>query len=452
MNQQAKNPIDMLVSGSYVVTMDDQWTVIEDGSVAIDDGLILDVNNTEALLEKYRPNRYLGAPGQVLMPGLVNAHTHAAAVLFRGFGDDRKLEDWLGHFIWPAEAHFINPENIYTGTLLAMSEMIRGGTTTFMDMYFFEDEVAQAAHDSGMRVVLGEVLFDNEGPNKLSFDEGLVYTKDLLDKYTLDPLISVSIQPHSTYTVSIDNLILARALADEFEAQFALHTSETETEVASVKGKTGFTPPRLLQEYGLLGKNVVLFHAVHLDDEEISILAANGTGVVHCPESNLKLGSGVARLPEMLRVGVTVGLGTDGAASNNDLNLWDEVQLATKLHRGYTQDPTAISGRQAIYLATRGGAKVLGLEERIGSIQPGKQADLILLDFNQPHLQPLYDVYSHLAFAVGRGDVRTTIVNGVPLMIEGRIKTFDEKALLAEVRELGRLINDWLVEQTRRYP
>jgi 5-methylthioadenosine/S-adenosylhomocysteine deaminase len=340
---------------------------------------------------------------------------------------------------------------MYTGTLLAITEMIRSGTTAFMDMYIIVEAVAKAACDSGMHVVLGEVLFDDGGPLKRRFKESLEYTRNLLKKYAQNPLVSVAVQPHTTLSVSVDNLVKAKALADEFGAQFALHACETTTEVANVVAKTGLTPPRLLHKYGLLGENVVLFHAVHLDDEEITLLAENNTGVVHCPDSNLKLGSGIARLPEMLRAGLTVGLGTDGAASNNDLNLWDEVQLATKLHRGYKQDPTAVSGRQAIYLATRGGAKVLGLEERIGSIQPGKLADLILLDFNQPHLLPLYDVYSHLAFAVGRGDVRTTIVNGVPLMIDGKIQTFDEDALLAQVRELGQSIHHWLVEQKRRY-
>jgi 5-methylthioadenosine/S-adenosylhomocysteine deaminase len=452
MNQQTKNPIDMLVSGSHIVTMDDQWTVVEDGSVAIHDGLILDVNKTEALLEKYQPNQRLGAPGRVVMPGLVNAHTHAAAVLFRGFGDDNTLEEWLEHYLWPAEAAFLNTENMYTGTLLAITEMIRSGTTAFMDMYVAEEAVASAAIRCGMRVVLGEVLFDDGGPLKVRFAESLETTRNLLNEYAQDPLVSVAVQPHTSLTVSIDNLVKAKALADEFGAQFALHACETMTEVANVKAKTGLAPPRLLHKHGLLGENVVFFHAVHLDDEEINLLAESDTGVVHCPDSNLKLGSGIARLPEMLRAGLTVGLGTDGAASNNDLNLWDEVQLATKLHRGNTQDPTVVSGRQAIFLATRGGAKILGLEERIGSIQPGKQADLILLDFDQPHLQPLYDVYSHLAFAVGRGDVRTTIVNGVPLMVEGQIQTFDEEALLAQVRELGGSINRWLIDQTRRYP
>ncbi len=451
MYQQTKKPVDMLVSGSHIVTMDDQWTMIEDGSVAIDRGLILDVGKTKALLKKYQPNQRLGAPGQVVMPGLVNAHTHAATSLFRGFADDRPLDQWLQHFIWPAEANFVNAENVYTGTLLAMTEMIRGGTTAFMDMYFFEEFVASAAHESGIRVVLGEVLFDHLGPNKLSFDDGLEYTRNLLNKYAQDPLVSVSVQPHGTYTVSVDKLVQAKALADEFGAQYGLHASETAGEVADVKAKTGLTPPRLLHKNGLLGENVVLFHAVHLDDEEINLLAESGTGVVHCPDSNLKLGSGIAPLPDMLRTGLRVGLGTDGPASNNDLNLWDEVQLAAKLHLGFKQDPTVVSARQAIYLATRGGAKILGLGDRIGSIQPGKHADLILLDFTQPHLQPLYDVYSHLAYAVGRADVRTTIVNGVPLMIEGQLLTLDEGALLTQVQELGRSINRWLVEQKRLY-
>ena len=451
MSTKRKRTIDMLVSGSHIVSMDDQWTVIEEGSIAVDDGLILEVGKTEALQKKYQPDQRLGEPGQVVMPGLVNAHTHAASVLFRGFGDDRNLEEWLTHFIWPAEAHFINPENIYSGTLLAMSEMIRGGTTAFMDMYFFEEEVARAAHDCGMRVVLGEGLFDEGGPLRVGIEENLAYSRHLLSTYAQDPLVSVAVQPHTAFDVSAENMVKAKALADEFGAQFGLHACETVAGVARVKGKTGLTPPRLLHEHGLLGENVVLFHAVHLDDEEIKLLVESDTKVVHCPDSNLKLGSGIARVPDMLRMGMTVGLGTDGAASNNDLNLWDEIQLATKLHRGYAQDPTAVSGRQAIYLATRGGAKALGLEEKIGSIQPGKQADLILLDFDQPHLQPLYDVFSHLAFAVGRGDVRTTIVNGVPLMVEGKVQTFDEDALLGEIRELGCSIKHWLEEQKRRY-
>jgi 5-methylthioadenosine/S-adenosylhomocysteine deaminase len=282
-------------------------------------------------------------------------------------------------------------------------------------------------------------------------DEALETTRLLLDKHAQDPLVSIAVQPHSTYMVSVDHLLQAKALAYEYGAQYGLHACETTSEVAEVKAKTGLTPPRLLHQYGLLWENVVLFHAVHLDHEEIDLLAENGTGVAHCPDSNLKLGSGILRLPELLRAGVCVGLGTDGPASNNDLNLWDEVQLSTKLHRGFHQDPTVVSARQAIYMATRGGARILGLGDRIGSIQPGMQADLILLDFTQPHLLPMYDVYSHLACAVGRADVRTTIVNGVPLMVEGQILTFDETALLAEVKELGRSINHWLVEQKRLY-
>jgi 5-methylthioadenosine/S-adenosylhomocysteine deaminase len=294
-------------------------------------------------------------------------------------------------------------------------------------------------------------LFDSQGPNKLSFDEGLAYTRSLLQKYAHDPLVSVSVQPHATYTVSVENLVRARALADEFQAPYALHASETAREVADVRAQSGLTPPRLLHKYGLLGENVLLFHAVHLDDEEIALLAESGTSVVHCPDANLKLGSGIARLPALLKAGVNVGLGTDGPASNNDLNLWDEVQLAAKLHLGTAQDPTVVSARQAVYLATRGGAEALGMGDKVGSIQAGRRADLILLDFKQPHLLPVYDIYSHLAYAAGRGDVVTTIVSGTPLMVDRQLVTLDEPALLAQVQELGGVIQQWLVEQKKLY-
>ena len=446
-----KNRVDMLVRGGHIVTMDDGWTVIRNGAVAIDGGAILEVGKAAELLGKYQPAETIGTPAQVVMPGLINAHTHAATTLFRGFADDRPLKEWLEHFIWPAEAKFINPQSVYGGTLLAVCEMIRSGTVAFLDMYFFEEVVAQAASEAGMRVVLGELLFDFEGPNKLGFEDALKRTRDFLEEYRQDPLVSVSVAPHSTYTVSVDNLVKAKALADEFGALYTLHASESAQEVADMRASTGVSPPRLLHQYGLLGENVALSHGVHLDDDEIALLAESGTAVVHCPEANLKLGSGIARLPALLRAGLRVGLGTDGPASNNDLNLWDEVQMAAKLHLGTAQDPTAVNARQAVYLATRGGAEILGLGSVTGSIEPGKQADLIILDFDQPHLVPLYDVYSHLAYAVGRSDVNTTMVNGVLLMKERRLLTVDEAQVVAQVQELGQTINHWLVEQKKLY-
>lgn len=447
MVQTQKEAIDLLVIGGQVVTMDDQWTVIENGGVAIRREMILEVGPQEKLLGKYVPKEIIGSSDQVVFPGLVNAHTHAATSLFRGFADDRPLKQWLEGFIWPAEATFITPETVYWGTLLAACEMVRAGVVSFLDMYFYEEEVARAAKETGIRVVLGEAIFDSAGPNKLSFDQGLDYSRKLLEDYRDDPLVSASVQPHGTYTVSAGNLMRAKALADEFGVVFALHVSETAQEVNDVRTKTGFTPVMLLKHHGLLDDKVALFHGVHLDDEEIAVLAEMKTAVVHCPEANLKLASGIARLPELLKAGVSVGLGTDGPASNNDLDMWTEIQFATKLHRGVSHDPLAVSARQALYLATRGSASILGLSKSNGSLQPGKRADLILIDFNRPHLTPMYDVYSHLAFAVGRSDVNTTIINGVVVMKDRQVLTVDENQVMAQVRKIGGEIKKWLVRQ-----
>ncbi|MCJ7533775.1 MAG: amidohydrolase [Anaerolineales bacterium] len=451
MAQTQKEAIDLLVTGGQVVTMDDHWTVIENGGVAIRQEIILEVGPQKQLFDKYAPKEIIGSSDQVVFPGLVNAHTHAATALFRGFADDRPLKQWLEGFIWPAEATFITPETVYWGTLLAACEMVRAGVVAFLDMYFYEEVVARAAKETGIRAVLGEAVFDSAGPNKLSFDQGLDYTRKLLENFRNDPLVTVSVQPHGTHTVSARNLMRAKALADEFGVVFALHASETAQEVNEVQGKTGFTPVRLLKHHGLLGDKVALFHGVHLDDEEISVLAETKTAIVHCPESNLKLASGIARLPDLLKAGVPVGLGTDGPASNNDFDLWTEIQFATKIHRGVSHDPLAISDKQALYIATRGGANALGLGESIGSLQPGKRADLILIDFNQPHLVPMYDVYSHLAFAVGRADVNTTIVNGVLVMRDRQVLSVDETQVMDQVRKIGREIGKWLVHQRVLY-
>jgi 5-methylthioadenosine/S-adenosylhomocysteine deaminase len=444
-----KIPIDLLVTGSHVVTMDDHWSVIEEGAVAVNRAMILDVGSGKKLLDKYAPNELISAPEQVIFPGLINAHTHAATALFRGFADDQPLQQWLEGYVWPAEAMFVTPETVYWGTLLAACEMVRGGIVAFMDMYFFEERVAEAAKEIGIRAVIGEAIFDSAGPNKLSFDQGLDYSRRLLEIFHEDPLISVAVLPHGTYTVAVNNLVRAKALADEFSAIFALHASETPQEVKEVQTRTGFTPVRLLQHHGLLGEKVTLFHGVHLDDEEISTLAEMKTTVVHCPEANLKLGSGVAPLPALLKARVPLGLGTDGPISNNDLDLWTEIQFTAKLHRGVHQDPSAIYARQALYLATRGGANAIGLGEMVGSIEPGKRADLILINFNQPHLTPLYDVYSHLAFAVGRADVNTSIINGRVVMKDRQLLRVDEKQIMAKVRELSGDIRNWLTHKIK---
>jgi 5-methylthioadenosine/S-adenosylhomocysteine deaminase len=435
---------DLLLAGGLIVTLDNRWDVVEDGAIAVRDGDILEIGPTQELCARYTARETIDASGAIVMPGLVNAHTHAATTMFRGLADDKPLKQWLEEYIWPAEKRFVNPESVRCGTLLAIAEMIRGGVTTFLDMYFFEDSVAEAAKQSGMRVVLGEALFETAGPNKLPFPEALDFVRHLLDAYRGDPLVSVAVQPHSTYTVSPDNLLRAKAVADEFGAIFGLHASETALEVDEVRRKTGYSPPQLLARLGLLDERVVLFHGVHLDNTDIATLAEKQAGLVHCPEANLKLGSGIAPLPALLRAGVRVALGTDGPASNNDLDLWGEVQMASKIHRGVAGDPLAVTARQVLEMATRVGADLLGLGDQVGSLEAGKRADMILIGLDEFHLVPLYDVYSHLACAVGRGDVDTVIVNGRPVMRQRQMMTVNEGEVIARVRETGAEIRHWL--------
>jgi len=444
MSPHKQREVDLLVTGGLVVTLDDEWTVVEDGAIAIEDGAIVSVDPSTTVQADYTASENVDAAGHIVMPGLVNAHTHAATSLFRGFADDRPLKEWLEQYIWPAEQEFVNPDTVRWGTLLAMAEMLRVGVTLFVDMYFHEEMVAEAAIQSGMRVVLGELLFDIAGPNMLAFDRALDCNRDLLERYRDVSHVSVSVQPHSTYTVSPDNLVKAKALADEYGALFGLHASETAQEVADVRARTGFSPVRLLDNLALLGPSVLLFHGVHLDDEEIELLAETATGVVHCPEANLKLASGIARLPDLLGGGVRVGLGTDGPASNNDFNMWGEIQTAAKIHRGAGQDMMATSAKQIVYMATRAGADLLGFGNEIGSLEPGKRADIILIDLDQPHLVPMYDVYSHLAYAVGRSDVTTTIIDGRLVMRNRRLLTLDEDEVVGNAREVSRKIRQWL--------
>ena len=435
---------DLLLFGGLVVTMNPHWEVIEDGAVAIHKGEILDLGPSRELLARYEAGETMDASGAIVMPGLVNAHTHAATSLFRGFADDKPLKQWLEGYIWPAEKTFVNQERVRWGTLLAIAEMIRGGTTIFLDMYFFEEVVAESARKSSMRVVLGEALFEMAGPSHRPFPDALAFNRHLLETYRLDPLISVSVQPHSTYTVSPDNLLRAKDLADEFGAVFGLHASETAEEVAGVRQKTGHSPAQLLAHLGLLDDRVLLFHGVHLNQTEIAVLAETRAGVVHCPEANLKLGSGVAPLPALLEAGVRVAMGTDGPASNNDLNLWGEMQMASKIHRGVSGNPNAVTAREVLAMATRVGADLIGMGDQLGSLEIGKRADMILIGLDKPHLVPMYDVYSHLAYAVGRSDVDTVVIGGRPVMRDRQMLTVNEDEVIAHVREIGGEIKHWL--------
>lgn len=429
--------IDLLVTGGLVVTMDPNRTIINPGAVAVHDGEIVAVAPAAELDAIYRAGRRIDAAGHAVLPGLINCHTHAPMTLFRGLADDLPLEVWLHQHIWPAEAWAVKPEMVYWGTLLAAAEMIRGGTTLFTDMYFFEDDIGRAAKQAGIRAVLGEALLDSQSPNSKTPEEGLAYTERLLEKWQGDRLIHVSVQPHAPYTTSADLVTRCKALADRFGTILLTHVAETATEVREFQAGNGRTPPAYLDELGVLDRNTALAHGVHLSDADIDILAERGTGIAHCPQSNFKLASGAARLPHMLAAGVRVGLGTDGAASNNDLNMWGEINSAAIVHKLINSDPTAADAPTVLSLATRGGADILGLGDKLGSLEAGKRADLVLIDLEQPHLVPLYDIYSHLVYAVDRGDVTTVIIDGRVVMEDRQLLTVDEQELFARVREMA---------------
>ena len=430
-------PVDLLVQGGTGVCVDDAFTVLEDGAVAVDGTDIVAVGPSAKLREQFAPRRVLDASHHAVLPGLVNGHTHVAMTLFRGMADDLALETWLNDHIWPAEAAFVDRDSVGRGTTLACVEMLRGGTTTALDMYWFPRECALAARRTGLRLVVGGVLLDGPGADGLSHEQRLAENRALLEEFRHDPLIGVSIQPHSTYTVSPEHLLEARALADEFGVVFALHASETEKENRTVVERYGRTPIRHLSALGLLGPRTTLHHAVHLDDEEIALLAETGTSAVHCLESELKLASGIPRLPALLRAGANVGLGTDGAASNNDLDMWTEMRLCALLYKAIEKDPTAIPARDALGLATRGGARAVGMDHLIGSLEPGKRADLVLVDLDRPHLSPVYNVVSHLVYAAQKADVTTVLVNGVVVVENGRTTLVDEREAMADVREVA---------------
>ncbi|MGQ9457423.1 MAG: amidohydrolase family protein [Anaerolineae bacterium] len=435
---------DLLVVGGTILTLDDRWTELDDGALAVADGAIVALGPRQEVQGRFLAREVLDASGRLVMPGLVNAHTHAPMTIFRGLADDLPLDTWLKEYIWPAEAQHVNPDMVYWGTLLAAAEMIQSGTVAFADMYFYEDDIGRAAHDAGIRCVLGEALVDFPSPNTKTPDEGLAYVRESFARWAGDPWVTVGLQPHSTYACSPDLLVRAKELADEFGAIYLIHAAETAQEVEDVRRRYGRSPVRHLEALGILDRRAVLAHGVHLTEEEIALVAERGASVAHCPESNMKLASGVAPVPALRRAGVNVALGTDGAASNNDLNLWGEMATAAKLHKVWSGDPTVASAREVVWMATRGGARALGLEDRLGSLEVGKRADFLCLDLDAPHMVPLYDAYSHLVYAARPSDVRTVVIEGRVVYDNGAWKTIDLPRVYAHVRALaGQLVGRW---------
>ena len=429
--------VDFVISGGIVLLMDEDNTIIADGAVAIEGSDIAAVGKAESVATAFQGRRIIDARGSLVMPGLINGHTHAAMTCFRGIADDLTLMDWLNNFIFPAEAKNADPELAYWGALLACAEMIKSGTTTFCDMYIFEDDAARAAHQAGIRCLLGEVLFDFPSPSFKTPVEGLALTERLLQKWADDPLVNIIVEPHALYTCSPTLLKGAKQLADRYRAPVGVHLLENLAEKTQLEDRFGRKAVSFLKDIGYLDERFIAFHGVCLDEEDMTIFAGQGCKVVHNPESNMKLASGVAPIPDMLKQGVTVGLGTDGCASNNNLDMFQEMDTAAKLHKVHRLDATVMNAETVLRMATCEGARALGMGHLTGCLKPGMKADLLILGLNKPHLTPLYHPYSHLVYAAGGADVDTVFINGTPVMENRKLLTIDENEAMARVRAIA---------------
>ncbi len=426
------NSSDILVVNGTLLTMDSSGTQFKNGAVAIDGEKIVALGPADNF-SSWNASRIIDARGGIIMPGLVNTHTHAAMTCFRGLADDLPLMTWLNDYIFPAEAK-LDYEKVYCGTLLACAEMILSGTTCFCDMYLFEDAVACAAKHAGMRAVVGEVLYDFPSPNYGPIEQGFAYAEMLIEKWKNDPLITIAVEPHSPYLCAPDLLKRASFLAKKNNIPLVIHVSETEYEVQTSKEKHGVTPVGFLADLDVLSPNLLACHCVALTDEDISLLQRFDVKVSHNPESNMKLASGIAPIPELLKAGVCVGLGTDGCASNNNLDIFLEMDTAAKLHKVNTFDPTAMDANTVLKMSTIDGARSLGLDDITGSLEPGKRADIIIIDTHKPHLTPMYNPISHLVYAVKGSDVTTSIINGKIVMEDGRLLTLKLEDIIEEIK------------------
>jgi 5-methylthioadenosine/S-adenosylhomocysteine deaminase len=426
--------VSMLVTGGTVVTMDAAGTVIPDGAVAINGTTIVAVGPAGEIADRYSGAQTVSARGQIILPGLINTHGHAPMVLYRGLADDLALMDWLTKYIFPAEAATVSPAFVRAGTRLAALEMIESGTTTFADMYYFEDDIAQVTKDAGLRAVLGQSVIRFPVADAKTPEEGLARADAFIRRWKDDPLITPAVAPHAPYTLEPHSLQGARALANRHGVPMLIHLAETRDEIKIIQDTRGTTPTQFLEGLGLWEGRSLAAHAVWLDDLDMDVLGRRGVGLAHNPESNMKLASGVAAVPAWIARGLRAGLGTDGAASNNDLDMFEAMRAAALLHKLTSNNPQALPARQALELATRRGADALGLGDSIGSLEPGKQADLITVATDSARMTPMFDAISHLVYAARGDDVRSTIVAGRVLMQNRRVRTLDRNEVLAEAR------------------
>jgi 5-methylthioadenosine/S-adenosylhomocysteine deaminase len=432
----AAESADWIWTGRYVVTMDPQRRVIDNGAIAIRGERILAAGPKSEIEQRYQARQRLDRPDAILAPGLIDTHTHAAMSLFRGIADDLRLQEWLEHYIFPAEARNVTPEFVRWGTRLGCLEMLLSGTTTYTDMYYFEDVVAEATKEAGMRGVLGETIIGFPSPDAKTPADALAFTDRFLARFHEDSLIVPAVAPHAIYTNSDETLQACRALANRHGAPLVIHLSETKHENDECLAKRKLTPTQALDALGFFNGRTVAAHAVWVDEADLAILKARGVGIAHCPSSNMKLASGIAPVTRMLALDLAVGLGPDGpAGSNNDFNMFEEMDLAAKLQKVATGDPRNLPAEAAVEMATIRGARALGMEKEIGSLESGKRADLITIRLDRPNAVPLYNVYSQMVYALKGSDVEDVMVNGKLLVKDAQPLTLNAAQIEAKARE-----------------
>jgi len=426
---------DYIIRADCLLTMEGDLSVIHDGAVAVTGSEIASVGPASDVLKNYNSDNIIDGTDKVVFPGLVNTHCHAAMVYFRGLADDLPLQEWLEKHIWPAEMQWLSADFVDDAIELACLEMLTSGVTTYMDMYLYQGTAAQKVEKIGMRGVLCSGVIDFPWKDYAqSADDYFVRGEEHIKAWKANDLITPGIAPHATFTCSPENYLRAKELADKYAVPLHTHLSETEFEVVQCRERYGKSPVEHLDSIGFLSPSVSAAHCVWLSDGDIEILSERNVGVAHCLESNLKLASGIAPIPKMIKAGITVGLGTDGAASNNDLGVLGELSSAAKVHKAVARDATAVDSRTALLMATKNGAEIIGLGDRTGSLKPGKKADIVIADFGKSHLLPVYDVYSHIAYCMRSSDIDTVMVNGKIVVSSGKAVTIDEEEVLKKAR------------------
>ena len=439
---QTRRQVSLVVVGGTVITENAAHRILSPGAVAISGAEIVDVDTPAAIAAKYQAAETIDARDQIVLPGLVNTHTHAPMVMYRGLADALALREWLETYIFPAEAKTVSPELVRIGTRLAALEMIESGTTTFADMYYFEEEIAKAAIEAGLRGVLGQTIIQFPVADAKTPADALARAERFIREFKDNGLVVPAVAPHALYTNDKATLLTSAELGRKYGVPVIIHFSESEDEVRLAREQYRMTPAAYLESIGFWGPKTLAAHGIWVTDDDIAVLKRRAVGVAHNPESNMKLASGAAPVTKYLSAGVAVGLGTDGAASNNDLDMFEAMRQASFLAKLSTRDPTALSAQTALDMATIGGARALHMDRLVGSLEPGKRADLIAVSMSATRQTPLYDPVSHLVYATRGDDVRTTIVNGKVLMTDRRVRTLDRAAVIAAANRLAASVRE----------